>query len=91
LGPILDIHEQDYVEYLQTIYDEWVAEGLPGDTVISDTFPHPSVIGKIDPAIYRKTAKLSAPGKMGLFNFDMSVAFVKGNSSKIHKTSFWYN
>jgi hypothetical protein len=78
LGPILDIHEKDYVRFLETIFDEWVADGLPAKGCIGDIFMHPSLIAKLDPATIKKNAYKNARGKMALHNFDLSVAFVKG-------------
>lgn len=78
LGPILDVHREDYIRFLQEIYDEWVAEGNPADACIGDTFAHASMIGKVDPEIIRKNGNLRAGAKMGYYNCDMSICFVKG-------------
>lgn len=78
LGPILDVHRKDYIEFLQTIYNDWVSEGFPADACMGETFVHPSIVGKIDPEIVRKTANLRAGGKIGYYTCDMSVCFVKG-------------
>ncbi|KAG2231227.1 hypothetical protein BDF21DRAFT_415020 [Thamnidium elegans] len=77
LGPILDIHRQDYVCFLQSIYEEWVAEGKPAEACLGETFSLPAMTGKIDPEIVRKTANKSASGKMGYYTCDLSVCFVK--------------
>ncbi|RCH85479.1 hypothetical protein CU098_001273, partial [Rhizopus stolonifer] len=77
LGPILDVHEKDYIKFLATIYQEWIAEGLPPNACIGDTFATHSFIGKLDPQIAKKNAFQSPQGKMGYFIGDMSVGFVQ--------------
>lgn len=77
LGPILDVHRQDYVRFLQSIYEEWVAEGKPAEACLGETFNLPAMTGKIDLEIVRNTANKSASGKMGYYTCDLSVCFVK--------------
>ncbi|CAO3625957.1 unnamed protein product [Mucor hiemalis] len=77
LGPILDVHREDYIRFLQDIYDEWVAQGNPADACMGDTFAHASMIGKVDPEIVRKNGNLKAGAKIGYYNCDMSISFVK--------------
>ncbi|KAG2210222.1 hypothetical protein INT47_003207 [Mucor saturninus] len=77
LGPILDVHRKDYIEFLQTIYHDWVTEGFPADACRVETFAHPSVVGKIDPEIVKKNAYLKATGRLGYYTCDLSVCFVK--------------
>ena len=38
LAPVLAVHDDHYVEYLQSAWDEWVAEGFEGE-IIPTTFP----------------------------------------------------
>jgi acetoin utilization deacetylase AcuC-like enzyme len=78
LGPILDVHHDDYIRFLEHIYQEWVDAGLPKDACIGDTFAQPSFVGKIDPSIVKKNANKSCGGKMGYYVGDMSISFVKG-------------
>lgn len=82
LGPILDVHREDYIRFLETIYEEWVAEGFPPEACMGETFQHPSITGKIDPEIVRKTSNLRAGAKIGYYTCDMSICFVKGNYIK---------
>ncbi|KAI8883011.1 Arginase/deacetylase [Backusella circina FSU 941] len=77
LGPILDVHEKDYVGFLETVYDEWIADGLPAKGCMGDVFMHPSLIAKLDPETIKRNAYKNIRGKMSLHTFDLSVAFVK--------------
>lgn len=78
LAPILDVHDDDFIEFLSTIYNEWVAAGLPPAAAIGETFAHKSMLSKIDPAIYKKTAHLMPSARVGLYTMDMSVSYTKG-------------
>lgn len=77
LGPILDVHRDDYIEFLSTIYKDWTSHGLPREACLGDTFAQPSFIGKLDPEIVRKNAVQSPSGKMGYYLGDMSCNFVE--------------
>lgn len=77
LGPILDIHREDYIKFLSTIYQDWVDHGLPKEACIGDTFAQPSFIGKLHPDIVKKNALQSPSGKMGYYLGDMSCNFVQ--------------
>lgn len=79
LTPVLAVHETDYIQYLATIYKDWVASGLPPEAVTGETFVHPNIVGKIGKDIYRKNARLSPSARVGLYTFDMSVAYTKGS------------
>jgi acetoin utilization deacetylase AcuC-like enzyme len=79
LGPILDVHHDDYIRFLANIYQEWVDAGLPKDACIGDTFAQPSFVDKMDPDIVKKNANKSCGGKMGYYVGDMSISFVKGH------------
>ncbi|KAI9322414.1 hypothetical protein BX666DRAFT_1848848 [Dichotomocladium elegans] len=77
LGPILQVHEKDYIEFLANIYNEWAASGLPKEGTTGETFVHPSLIGKLDLATIKKNASQSPVGRIGLYTFDMSVSFME--------------
>lgn len=78
LAPILDVHDDDFVKFLSTIYDDWVAAGLPPAAAIGETFAHMSTLSKIDPAIYKMNAQLTPSARVGLYTLDMSVSYMKG-------------
>lgn len=77
LGPILDVHRKDYVDFLETIYQEWVDSGLTKDICIGDTFSQRSFVGKLDDETVRKNALGSCSGKMGYYVGDVSTPFVQ--------------
>lgn len=77
MGPILDVHRDDYIQFLSTIYQEWVQYGLPKEACIGDTFAQPSFVGKVHPDIIKKNALQSPGGKMGYYLGDMSCNFVQ--------------
>lgn len=78
LGPILDVHSEDYIKFLQDIYDEWVLEGNPPDFCMGDTFNHVSMMGKVDPELVKINGNRRAGAKFGYYTCDMSISFVKG-------------
>ncbi len=42
IQPIIDVHAEQYISYLQHAYQDWVAEGGLAAGVYPDTFPHRS-------------------------------------------------
>lgn len=74
----MDVHDDDFVKFLSTIYDDWVAAGLPSAAAIGETFAHMSTLSKIDPAIYKMNAQLTPSARVGLYTLDMSVSYMKG-------------
>lgn len=83
LGPILDVHRKDYVDFLETIYQEWVDSGLTKDICIGDTFSQRSFVGKLDDETVRKNASGSCSGKMGYYVGDVSTPFVQSKYIQI--------
>ncbi|KAI8145212.1 hypothetical protein BJV82DRAFT_605336 [Fennellomyces sp. T-0311] len=75
LTPISNVLGEDYIRFLQTIYDDWVAYGLPKDTIIGDCFGHVNTISKIDPEIVKETVDLTPMARVGMYAFDISVGF----------------
>ncbi|KAI1786800.1 hypothetical protein LXA43DRAFT_897299 [Ganoderma leucocontextum] len=65
---ILAVHSEDYVEYLETIYDEWVAIGGDRSAVFPETFRHRSMqsVGSHD------IKNMSPLAKPGVYCFDLS-------------------
>ncbi|KAM5539348.1 hypothetical protein V8D89_006982 [Ganoderma adspersum] len=65
---ILAVHAKDYVEYLETIYDEWVAIGGDKSAVFPETFRHRSMqsVGSHD------IKNMSPLAKPGVYCFDLS-------------------
>lgn len=74
-----EAHESDYIEFLKTIYQDWVAAGGPSDAAIAETFAHPNLVGPLDPAHYKQIASNNVRGRLGLYNFDLSVAYTQGS------------
>ncbi|CAE6434216.1 unnamed protein product [Rhizoctonia solani] len=44
LEVIKQVHQPDYVEYLQNAYEIWVQDGGSKDAVMPETFPHPGLL-----------------------------------------------
>ncbi len=65
----LRIHAADYVEFLKTAWDDWVAAGEPGTNARPDTF-----VGAGMRPVYTK----SVYGKLGRYSFDSTTPFVAG-------------
>ena len=78
LTPIVQVHEQDYIEFLSTIHQDWVKDGMPPEGTTGESFVLSNVVGKLDPAVLKKNANQTATGRIGYYTFDMSVAFMKG-------------
>jgi len=74
LAPILAVHAPDYVEYLQTGYPAWLAEGgqigqSGADTLLlAAAFPPRRALGK----------PTSSAGRAGYYSFDLSCPIVAG-------------
>ncbi|KAL0095584.1 hypothetical protein F4703DRAFT_1825362 [Phycomyces blakesleeanus] len=77
LAPILAVHKREYVDFLSTIYKDWVDAGLPKDTVVSEIFGHCSMVGHLEPEEWKKKALETPSGRIGLYSFDLSVSFDK--------------
>ncbi|KAI9009308.1 hypothetical protein CLU79DRAFT_849249 [Phycomyces nitens] len=77
IEPILAVHKKDYVDFLSTIYKDWVMAGLPKDTVVSEIFGHWSMVGHLGSEEWRKMALKTPSGRIGLYSFDLSVSFDK--------------
>ncbi|KAI9478098.1 MAG: hypothetical protein EXX96DRAFT_569576 [Benjaminiella poitrasii] len=84
--PILDVHRDDYVEFLRTIYDDWVDAGLPKNACLGDTFVNRSS-SHLEDIIVRANANKSCGGKMGYYLGDMSVGFVKDTWKSIYASA----
>jgi len=73
LEPILAIHSERYISYLQTAYDRWIVKGGDANGVIPDTFAvHLS-------SMYRDISLRSQNvlSQMGLFTFDAATVIAK--------------
>ncbi|MBX0327454.1 histone deacetylase family protein [Oscillochloris sp. ZM17-4] len=68
LGPLLAVHRQDYVEYLERAHGRWVAAGLSPDGVMPCTLPLGGMAG-------RSTAPTAEAGR---YCFDLSAPIVAG-------------
>ncbi|KAG0203300.1 hypothetical protein BGX28_004396 [Mortierella sp. GBA30] len=69
--PIKRVHRQDFLDYLETAYKEWIAEGGHPNGVLPGTIPHYKVarLGKLVPA--------NSLAKSGEYCFDMSAVITK--------------
>ncbi|KAL5476528.1 hypothetical protein ACEPAI_3385 [Sanghuangporus weigelae] len=70
---ILKVHEQEYLEYLEAAYEEWVADGGDEVGVFPETFPHVSLISRRP----RDPKKLNPIARAGLYCFDLSSPIMK--------------
>ncbi|KAI7903336.1 uncharacterized protein BX663DRAFT_508258 [Cokeromyces recurvatus] len=87
INPILDIHRHDYIQFLKTIYKDWIEMGLPKDACMGDTFAKSSFTSHLDDSIIRENANKSCEGKMGYYLGDMSVSFVKDTWSAVYASA----
>ncbi|WP_298337006.1 histone deacetylase family protein [uncultured Erythrobacter sp.] len=68
IEPILAVHDTDYVAFLQTAYDDWLAAGREGDA-----------IGYAFPAVHRRKLDLTRiDGKLGAYGFDAATPIASG-------------
>ncbi len=76
LEPILSVHSKDYVEYLQTAYEEWVRKGGNKDGVLPEAFFHHNISSSS--SVKRKVKVTSPFAKAGLYCSDMSCCITEG-------------
>lgn len=75
---ILRLHAPDYVEFLKTVWDEWVASDEVGDNARPDTF-----VG----AGMRHADTECVVGKLGRYSFDATSPFVAGSWQAIRTSA----
>jgi acetoin utilization deacetylase AcuC-like enzyme len=75
LTPIQAVHTPDYLDFLQTAYARWIAEGRSASGVYPDTF--------FKPAFLHRPVKIGALA--GLYTFDMSTVIVEHT----WKAAYW--
>lgn len=76
--PLLRIHEPDYLEFLKTVWQEWVASGDRGSNARPDTF-----VG----AGMRYADTECIMGKLGRYSFDATSPFVAGSWQAIRTSA----
>ncbi|GET00824.1 histone deacetylase family protein [Rhizophagus clarus] len=75
LDPILSVHPKDYVEYLQTAYDEWVNIGGNKDGILPEAFLHHNMSSS---SSIKRDVKVTSPiAKAGLYCSDLSCCITK--------------
>lgn len=72
------IHEPDYIEFLQTVWQEWVASGQTASNARPDTF-----VG--NGMRYAETKTIW--GKLGRYSFDATSPFVEGSWQAIRTSA----
>lgn len=74
LEPILAVHDPGLVRYLETAWDEWLAGGTGGDSIVPDTIRHPGLrpMGDAGPE------PESPCGRVGYWTFDTATPIVAG-------------
>lgn len=70
LDDILKVHSPQYIEYLQTAYENWIAAGLNKDGVMPDLF----AVGNVRKKLITK----SPIGQAGFYMTDLSTMIVEG-------------
>ena len=71
LDPILAIHSQEYLDYFQTAYEEWLKQDGNPDGVMPDTYAV-----RLD-GIYRDISAGGPIGKFGYYSFDLTAVIAK--------------
>ncbi|CAG8529238.1 15776_t:CDS:2 [Funneliformis mosseae] len=83
LEPILSVHSKDYVEYLQTAYQEWVNDGGSEDGVLPEAFPHQNLS-----SAKLQNIKITSPiAKAGLYCFDMSCCITENTWESVYESA----
>jgi acetoin utilization deacetylase AcuC-like enzyme len=73
--PLLNVHDREYVEFLQSAYAEWRATGRDGDA-----------IGYTWPVVQRRHLKLDRiDAKLGLYSYDAATPIAEGT----WEASYW--
>jgi len=68
IGPLLDVHDAGYVEFLRSAYEEWRASGRDGDA-----------IGYTWPVVHRRDLKLNRiDAKLGRYSYDAATPIAEG-------------
>ncbi|MCF2515908.1 histone deacetylase family protein [Sphingomonas sp. G124] len=68
LGPLLDVHDGGYVDFLRIAHSEWIAAGREGDA-----------IGYTWPVVRRRELKLDRiDAKLGRYSFDAATPIAEG-------------
>lgn len=70
IDDILKVHSKQYIDYLETAYENWVAAGLNKDGVMPDLF----AVGNIRKKLITK----SPIGQAGFYMTDLSTMIVEG-------------
>ncbi|KAG8741880.1 hypothetical protein FRC12_015523 [Ceratobasidium sp. 428] len=68
---ISNVHDPDYIEYLQSAYESWVGDGGSKAAVIPEVFPHPGLLSTASQNAI-KNKNISPLAKAGLYCFDLS-------------------
>lgn len=75
LAPILAVHSQKYLNYVETAYDRWILKGGDVNGVIPDTYAvH---LNSIYRDITLQTRSENVFAQMGLYTFDSATVIVK--------------
>ena len=75
---ILTIHDPEYVSFLQTVWDEWLAAGGQATNARPDTFVGRDMRWVETESIY---------GKLGRYSFDATSPFVEGSWQAIRTSA----
>ena len=68
IAPILRVHSPDYVDFLRSAHDEWLAAGRAGDA-----------IGYTWPVVRRRTLELTRiDARLGRYSFDAATPITAG-------------
>ena len=68
IAPILRVHSPDYVEFLRTAYDAWLAAGRSGDA-----------IGYVWPVVWRRDLDLERiDARLGRYSYDAATPIMAG-------------
>jgi len=79
-GHFFKVHSTEYLEYLQTAYEEWVAAGLWAEGIMPEFFP----IGKLRD---HRPGK-SPEGKAGFYMTDCCTMIVKGTWEAVRYSGY---
>ncbi|RGB27523.1 hypothetical protein C1646_630380 [Rhizophagus diaphanus] len=85
LDPILSVHSKDYVEYLQTAYEEWIKNGGNKNGILPEAFLHHNISSSS--SIKRKVKVTSPFAKAGLYCSDLSCCITKDTWESVYESA----
>jgi acetoin utilization deacetylase AcuC-like enzyme len=79
LEPILAVHDEGFVRFLETCWSEVRRQGIERNALIPDTWPNPAMFdGMGEEAVAQLRASAAIAGRAGWYGLDSSTPLVEG-------------